>query len=189
MILDNNLIFSDNSNHKLSKIDIATGDEIWTIDLPKHIDWLDLDYTFQIDNGSVIVYSKTGGVYKLDMNDLNWEKVVEHTCGIKTRRPKVLQTQYLFQDSENMICSYDKHTGKLNWKFYSNHFQYRIPALELNPELTLICLGMHKKLIIDKSGEIIKEFKSEKRYESDLFNINGDIYYLTQGKLKQLKLN
>jgi outer membrane protein assembly factor BamB len=187
-MLGNDLIFADNSNHIITKIHIESGDEYWTTDLPNNVGDLDLDYTFQIDKDKVVVYSKDGGVYSLEDKELIWVKAITHTNGILTIKPKILQTQYLFQDSKYNICSYDKFSGKLNWMFYSNHFQLIIPAIEINSELTLICLSMKRKMIVNKSGEIIKEYNPEKRYSSDLFIINGYIYYRTKSELKQLKI-
>jgi outer membrane protein assembly factor BamB len=184
---DDSLIFLDNSNQLLKSFELKTGFENWSISLPENIGSLDLDYSFKIDNEKVYVYSKDGRIYFLEKEELIWRTVVKHSTGIKTVKPKILNSQFLFQDSENYICSYDKFEGNLNWKIYSNHVQTIIPAIEISSELTLLCLSMHRKLIIDKSGEIILELPSERRYGSDLIEINGDIFYLTRSQLKQLK--
>jgi len=182
------VILSDNSNQIISSLDIKTGSEKWSLKLPDNIGSLDLDYTFQIDNGQVVVYSKCGKIYYLDEQELRWKSTVKHSTGIETIKPKILNSQYLFQDAANNICSYNKTENKLQWKIYSNHKQSLIPAIEIKDELTLICLAMHRKMIINKVGEIIRELNSERRYASDLIEINEDVFYLTKSELKQLKL-
>ncbi len=187
-VLNNHLIFLDNTSNTITKIDLENGSDCWSINLPPNIGSLDLDFTFQIDMDKIIVYSKDGVIYTLGEKAKSWDKVVTHSTKITTITPKVLQTQFLFQDSDGKICSYDKVTGVQNWTIKSNHGQCNLPAIELDSELTLLCLNMRRKMIIDKTGKLIFEFDSEKRYESDLYRIDNDLYYLSKSELKQLNI-
>lgn len=188
ILFNNNLIFSDNSRHTISKIDITDGRVYWTIKLPENIVPLDLDYTFLIDNEKITVYSKDGKIYTLDEENLTWNKIVTHSTKITTVKPKILQSQYLFQDATKDICSYDKITGKHNWSVKCYHIQYRLPAIEIDEHNTLLCLSMQRKMIIDKTGKVQFELPPEKRYSSDLFRIENNIFYLSKSELKQLKI-
>lgn len=182
-----NMLIADNTNNYLTSIDIDTGKENWKVKLPESIGMVDRGYTFKIHRNKIIVYSKVGKIYSFSEDIMEWNCEISHTCGIRTVTPKILENQYIFQDSENFICSYDVDDKNMRWNFLSNHVNFRIPAIEVQNGCTLVGFNMGKQKIINKEGDIVKYLKSERRYGSDFIKIRDDIFYLTKNELKQLK--
>ncbi len=170
----------------LKKIDINTGNDLWKLDIPSGIE--KHGFSLEIVNGKLIVFSKLGEIYNLDESNSEWVLEVEHDCKIETNHAKVLQSQYIFRDIKNNICSYDISTKKLRWKFLANHFYSKLSAIELDDNNSLVACNMSKQIIFDKDGAIVSKMKSERRYGSDFFKIEDDIFYLTKSTLKKLKL-
>lgn len=187
IIRNSNLLIADNSFGYIICIDLKSGRENWKVELPENIGKKDNDYTFQVYKGNIKFYSESGSIYGLDEGILKWRCEVKHTSRILTIKPHLLEQQYIFQDSQNFICSYDMVSKRLRWKIYSNHFAFQLAAIELANELTLIGLTMGKLIVVNKIGEVISEIGNEKRYGSDFIKINNDLFYATKSEVKQLK--
>lgn len=181
------IIILNKTDEKISSIGLKTGKTIWTKKLPDRIGNLDLGYSFDILGDKIVMYSINGIIYSLNLATLNWETEVTHTCGINTIQPKILSTQYLFQDAQNFICSYGIKDKKLRWKIYSNHQNRILPAIEFDDGNTLMGFNMGRKKVIDKEGSIIQELGAERRFASDFIQINKDIFYLTKSELRKIK--
>lgn len=188
ILYDDLIILANNSNGILYGIDIQTGKELWAKPLPSNVGQLDRDFTIQLIDESLFVYTNNGEIHRFDLEVLRWEIVLRHTTGIRTIKPMVLETQYIFQDTDGYICSCDKGTNKLRWKFYSNHTTGEIQVVELK-EGTLLGGNMNKLKLIDNQGEIIQNFGGIRRYDSKFYLINDDVFYIAKGSIVAMKRN
>ncbi len=184
---DGCIIQANTTSKFIWKVAVDTGNVIWKVKTPDNVGHLDLDYSFEISKGNIVMYTKDGTICILDELHLQWKTAIVHTCGIKTVKPKILDNQYIFQDSENYICSYDINSKVLRWRIYSNHTANHMPAIDLSSGRTLLGFTMSKQLIISENGQITKTAISERRYGSEFIKTKKGLAYLTKSKLKSIK--
>lgn len=186
--IQNGYLIQVNTTSKfIWKIELKTGKQIWNVRIPENVGDVDKDYSFGFSKGTIVMYTKDGNICVFNEDIKKWEIVIVHTCGIHTVKPRILNNQYIFQDSENYICSYDINSKELRWKIYSNHSNLHIAALDLNAGKTLLGFNMSKQLIITEDGDILKSSISEKRYGSEFIKIKDGVIYLTKSELKLIK--